>query len=129
MSGLLQKIWKEDKTILLISDFNIDLLKYDRNADSTAFLVPIIYKFFFLPFITTLTPVTPHSKTLIDNIFKKNIEDGLISRNIIWTISDHFAQFLLQKDIKIDKSKPNLLQNNFKNFNQALFDFELRQTD
>ena len=129
MSGLLQKIWKEDKTILLISDFNIDLLKYDRNADSTAFLVPIIYKFFFLPFITTLTPVTPHSKTLIDNIFKKNIEDGLISRNIISTISDHFAQFLLQKDIKIDKSKPNLLQNNFKNLNQALFDFELRQTD
>ena len=129
MSGLLQKIWKEDKTILLISDFNIDLLKYDRNADSTAFLVPIIYKFFFLPFITTLTPVTPHSKTLIDNRFKKNIEDGLISRNIISTISDHFAQFLLQKDIKIDKSKPNLLQNNFKNFNQALFDFELRQTD
>ena len=129
MSGLLQKIWKEDKTILLISDFNIDLLKYDTNADSTAFLVPIIYKFFFLPFITTLTPVTPHSKTLIDNIFKKNIEDGLISRNIISTISDHFAQFLLQKDIKIDKSKPNLLQNNFKNFNQALFDFELRQTD
>ena len=129
MSGLLQKIWKEDKTILLISDFNIDLLKYDRNADSTAFLVPIIYKFFFLPFITTLTPVTPHSKTLIDNRFKKNIEDGLISRNIISTISDHFAQFLLQKDIKIDKSKPNLLQNNFKNLNQALFDFELRQTD
>ena len=129
MSGLLQKIWKEEKTILLISDFNIDLLKYDRNADSTAFLVPIIYKFFFLPFITTLTPVTPHSKTLIDNRFKKNIEDGLISRNIISTISDHFAQFLLQKDIKIDKSKPNLLQNNFKNLNQALFDFELRQTD
>ena len=83
---------------------------------------------FFLSYITTPTRVTTHSKTLIDNIFS-NIEDGLISGNIILTISDHFAQFLLQKDIKIDKSKPNLFRQNFKNFNETLFDFKLRQID
>ena len=34
---LLQKMSKEDKTIVLLGDFNIDLLKYDTNKDSTAF--------------------------------------------------------------------------------------------
>ena len=78
MSDLLQKISKEDKTIMLMGDFSIDLLKYDTNADSTAFL-DSVYTNFFLPYITTPTQVTTHSKTLIDNIFSNNIEDGLIS--------------------------------------------------
>ena len=63
------------------------------------------------------------------NIFSNNIEDGLISGNITSTISDHFAQFLLQKDIKLDKSKPNFFGHNFKKLNEALFDFEPRQAD
>ena len=53
----------------------------------------------------------------------------MISGNIISTISDHYAQFLLQKDMKINKNKPNLFGHNFKNLNEASFDFELRQTD
>ena len=48
MSGLLQKISKDDKTIILMGDFNIDLLKHDTNADSTAFLDSIYAIFFFL---------------------------------------------------------------------------------
>ena len=64
---------------MLMGDFNIDLLKYDANADS----------------VTTPTRVTAHWKSLIDNMFLNNIDSGLISGNIISTISDHFAQFLL----------------------------------
>ena len=105
-----------------MGDFNIYLPKYDTNADCTAFLDSQIY-------ITIPTRVSTHSKTLIDNTFLKKIKDGLISGNIISTIEDHFAQFLLQKDIKIGKSKPNLFRHNFKNLNQALFDFGLRQAD
>ena len=112
MSDLLQKNSKEDKTIMLMGDFNINLLKYDTNADSTA-LLDSMYTNFFLPYITTATRVTTHSKTLTDNIFSNNIEDGLISGNIISTISDHFAQLLLHNDIKINKSKPNLFRQNF----------------
>ena len=36
MSYLLKKNSKEDKTMFM-GDFNIDLLKYGTNADSTAF--------------------------------------------------------------------------------------------
>ena len=93
---LLQKMSKEDKTIVLLGDFNIDLLKYDTNKDSTAFL-DLMYTNFLLPYVTTPTQVTSHSETLIDNIFSNKIVDDLISGNIITTISDHYGQFLLQK--------------------------------
>ena len=33
-----QKFSKENKTITLMGDFNIDLLKYDYNTDSASFL-------------------------------------------------------------------------------------------
>ena len=93
ISELLRKNSKEDKTVVLMGDFNIviDLLKYDTNTDSTTFL-DSVYKNFLYPYISTPTSVTTHSKTLIiDNIFSNNIEDGLISRNITTTIIDHYA--------------------------------------
>ena len=90
---------KEDKTIVLLGDFNIDLLKYDTNKDSTPFL-DLMYTNFLLPYVTTPTRVTSHSETLIDNIFSNKIEDDLISGNIITTRSDHYGQFLLQKKHK-----------------------------
>ena len=71
MSDLLQKISREDKTLMLMSDFNISLLKYDANADITVFLDSVYtYTYFFLPYITTQTWVTTNSKTLIGNIFQ-----------------------------------------------------------
>ena len=53
------------------------------------------------------------SKTLINNIFSNKTENGSISGNIISTISDHFAQFLLQKDKK--KTRTNQIYS-FKNY-------------
>ena len=82
MLDLLQKMSKKDKAMMLMGDFNIDLLKYDTNPDSIAFL-DSVYINFYLPSITTPTRVTTHSKTLIDNSFLNNTEDGLISGNII----------------------------------------------
>ena len=53
MSDLLQKISKEDK-IMLMGDFNIDLLNYDTNTDSATFL-DSMYTNVFLPYITPVT--------------------------------------------------------------------------
>ena len=104
LSELLQKFSKEDKTIMLMGDFNIDLLKYDHNTDSASFL-DSLYTNFLLPYASTPSRVKTHSRTLIDNIFSNNIEDGLISGNIISTISDHYAQFLLMKNMKIKQKE------------------------
>ena len=85
-SELLQKFSKEDKTIMLMEDFNNDLLKYDHNTDSASFL-DLLHTNFLHHIL--------HSRTLIDNIFSNNIEDGLILGNNIHyfrslcTISPH----------------------------------------
>ena len=39
--------------------------------------------------------ITPHSKTLIDNIFYSNVTKNIISGNIRTSIYDHLAQFPL----------------------------------
>ena len=38
LSELLQKLSNDDKTIMLMEDFNTDLLKYDHNTDNVSFL-------------------------------------------------------------------------------------------
>ena len=125
LSELLQKLSKEDKTIILMGDFNIDLLKYDHNTDSDS-----LYTNFLLPYISTPSRVTTHSRTLIDNIFSNNIEDGLISGNIISTISDHYAQFLLIKNMKIkQKETTDIYRYDFKNFNEVQFKSNLCNID
>ena len=58
-----------------------------------------MYASFLLPYISTPSRVTPRSKMLIDNIFSNNIKDGSISGNIVTTISDHYAQFLLLQNL------------------------------
>ena len=78
-----------------MGDLNIDLLKYDSHSESTDF-VDLMHTSFLLPYIVAPTRVTPRFSTLIDNIFSNNIDDGSISGNLITTISDHFAQFLLE---------------------------------
>ena len=111
-----------------MGDFNIDLLKYDTNTDSTTCL-DSMYTNSLLPYISTPTRVTAHSKTLINNIFSNNIEDGLISGNITTTITDHYAQFLLKKDIKLQHNNQKLFWQNFRKFNDPQFDFELKNTE
>ena len=129
LSELLQKFSKEDKTIMLMGDFNIDLLKYDHNTDSASFL-DSLYANFLLPYISTPSRVTTHSRTLIDNIFSNNIEDGIISGNIISTISDHYAQFLLMKNMKIkQKETTDIYSHDFKNLNEVQFESELCNID
>ena len=58
-----------------------------------------MYASFLLPYISTNSRVTARSKTLIDNIFSNNIEDGSISGNIVTKISEHYAQCLLLQNL------------------------------
>ena len=113
---------------MFIGDFDIDLLKYDTNTDSVTFLESM-YTNFLSTYISTPTLVTTRSKTLIDNIFTNNIDDGLISGNITTTITDHYAQFLLRKDMKLQHTNQKLFRHNFKSFSDAQFDFESKNTD
>ena len=79
---LLEKLSHENKQILIMGDFNINLLNYDDK--NIANFLNTMFSYSYLPFINnTPTRVTGHSKTLIDNIFYNkpmlNITAGNIS--------------------------------------------------
>ena len=65
---LFEKLSNENKQILIMADFNINLLNYN-NKNTANFLETIFSSFPYLLFLDTPTTVTGHSKTLTENIF------------------------------------------------------------
>ena len=125
---LMNKLDKENKKIMLIGDFNIDLMNYEKNNDTNNF-VEILCNNSFLPNITKPTRITSHSKTLIDNIFSNIPEQLLFSGNLTTPISDHLIQCaFFQAKTKQDTSnlKP---KRDFRNFNDDQFQHEYSLID
>ena len=118
----------ENKEIIVMGDFNIDILKYDSDCGSATFL-DNMYETLLLHYVTSPTRVTPRSQTLIDNIFSNIVEDIILGNNTT-IISDHYIQFVLFKN-QI-KSKTNIektnLARNYKLLNIDLFEYDLRNT-
>ena len=56
-----------------------------------------MYSNLLLPHIASPTCVTLNSETLIDNIFSNNYDSSFTSGNLVTTLSDHHAQFLLME--------------------------------
>ena len=115
---LLNIIAHENKTSVIVSDFNIDLLKYANEFYNT------MTSNYYSPFI--LQPTRPISKSLIDNIFLNTLEYKSTSGNITIQLSDHLFQFVILegffKDLRIPKL--NIYQPNFKYFNEGNFNFK-----
>ena len=119
---LLEKLSKENKTVFLLGDFNIDLLKYDKHNSTNEFLDTLSSNY-FLPLILLPTRITVSSKTLIDNIFTNKISQDVISGNISASISDHLPQFSIIADIFSNTPFPksNIFERDWSNFDQQNF--------
>ena len=90
---LLEQLSHENKEVLIMGNFNINLLYYDNK--NTANFLDTVFSYSYLPFINTPTRVTDHSKT-IDNIFYNNPILNITAGNISSVISDHLIQFLIE---------------------------------
>ena len=98
LNPLLQKLHKENKQIILLGDFNIDLLKFGSNNSVDNF-IDSLQSFSLIPSISLPTRITENSKTLIDNIFHTPNNLKTSSGNLLVGISDHLPQFLfLEKE-------------------------------
>ena len=106
LSNLLGNLSHENKTVVLLGDFNADLLKYDKDCNVSDFL-DTMYSNLLLPHIASPTRATLNSETLIDNIFSNNYDSSFTSGNLVTTLSDHHAQFLLMefKNKQMDNEK------------------------
>ena len=69
---LLEKLSLEKKEIILMGDFNINLLHSDVDKETSNFM-DNIYSNSFFPTINLPTRITASSKTLIDNIFYNDV--------------------------------------------------------
>ena len=125
----MEKLISENKEVILLGDFNIDLLKCDSNKNVSDFL-DIIYSTNLVPNITSPTRLTSRSQTLIDNIFSSIINDDCIAGNLISPISDHHAQFLIIPNYTITQnSKKDLYKRNFKHFSSKKFITDLEKVN
>ena len=68
LNKLLEKVSKEQKSVSLLGDFNINLLIYNDHPLTNEFLDSLASKSVIL-YILQPTRITDRSETLIDNIF------------------------------------------------------------
>ena len=93
LQPLIDKLATENKNIVFLGDFNVDLLHYESNNPTRKFL-DLMFFVSLTPQITVPTHLTVRSKTLIDDIFTNSVEENTISGNLECCISDHLAHFL-----------------------------------
>lgn len=94
LKNIRENLLHDSKTLVIMEDFYIDLMKYNIEKDSSK-RFRLYVTSFLLPCIGAISWVKTHSNTLIGNILSNNIEEGSISGNIMTAISDHYVLFLL----------------------------------
>ena len=117
---LLQKTNKEKKRLVLMGDFNINLLEYGNSLHVNNF-IDSLQSFFLLPSISLPTRITDRSRTLIDNIFFTPSKYKPHSGNLLVGISDHLPQYLVFENFKTGKQHEVKYYRKWKNFNDVKF--------
>ena len=117
LNKLLENISKEQKSIFLLGDFNVNLLNYNEHNQTNEFLDSLASNS-FIPLILQPTRITSHSNILID---KSNVIDtDIMSGNLTATISDHLPQSAI-----ISNMFGNILSNKSNTFFWPFFYFSV----
>ena len=77
LNKLLENIFKEQKSVFFLGDFNVNLLNYHEHNQTNEFLDSLTCNS-FIPLILKPLRITSHSNTLIDNIFSNVIDPDVI---------------------------------------------------
>ena len=111
----IEKLSASGKPIYVMSDFNINLLRCEACNFAQNFLQSL-QSFHLIPTIDKPTRVHTNSATLIDNIFFSNIDETILSGNIVSDISDHYSQFCISRSENVinHQSKQAKLSRDFR---------------
>ena len=125
ITPLLDKLSNENRDIMIMGDFNINLITYNGDKNTGIFL-NTMFSQSFLPYITTPTRITRNTKTLIDNTYYNKPLNKIISGNLSSIISDHLFQFSTEPLYFSQKlSKIINRQRYYKNFDKLKFKTDL----
>ena len=78
LSKVLENISREQKSVFLLGDFNVNLLNYNEHNKTNEFL-DFFASNYFIPLILQPIRITSPSNTLIDNIFSNFIDPDIVS--------------------------------------------------
>ncbi len=120
MNKTLVTLSRENKDTFIAGDFNIDLLKLEKNNSYQDFY-NLMTSYSFLPQIVHPTRVTNSSATVIDNIYSNCSEISQNSGNILIKISEHFSQFVAVNRKKPDFKKCNIFQRDYSSYDTRAF--------
>ena len=73
ITPLLDELTNENKDIMIMGDFNINLITYNDDKNTGNFL-DTMFSQSFLPYITTPTRIARNTKTLLDNIYYRKLK-------------------------------------------------------
>ena len=100
MKSILSKNEATKKEVILIGDFNINLLDFDKNKRVQSF-VNLMFRFGMIPTINKPTRVTRYTATAIDHAFTNTIMDNIeINTAIVKTYFGPFSYHLCYKKTK-----------------------------
>ena len=109
LETVLQKIDRNsNKHIILLGDFNIDLIKHDRDINSQN-VIDMTTNYGFVQIISRPTRITDHSATLIDHIYTNKINKVISSSVVTHDLSDHLSTLVT---ISLDTNFDNVQWNN-----------------
>ena len=126
----LDKLHKENKTIYIMGDFNINLMNSDTHTP-TGCSLDLMYSNMLFPLITRPTRVTANSATLIDNIFTNNTcgTGSLIQGVFVTDITDHYPIFHIDQELTCEIVDDVIVKRIYNSKNMREFSETLSHTD
>ena len=103
LSEMIQTISESSGDIVIVGDFNCDLIPENHNALSRTLSFSMDSNLLHQP--TVPTRVTPHSKSLIDHVFTSVPDDHPMTGVVKTHISDHYLIFTVLGQFNGNKNK------------------------
>ena len=102
MMLLLDKLSNDNKDIMIMGDFNVNLINSNDDKNTSNFFDAMLFHS-FLPFITTPTRITRNTKVLNDKIFYNKPLNNIMSGNLSCIISKQHILSVFNLTIKYYK--------------------------
>ena len=113
--------------MLVLGDFNENLLKYSEDKQNSEYL-DMLLSLGFMPIITKPTKITDHTATLIDHIYTNTPEKLIKSGICLADISDHLPVFCTMANTLPTNNEPRFFSD-FRHFNEEAFHQDLIAVD
>ena len=120
LSTMLNKALDLDGEVLVMGDFNCDLLSGNLDSKNQT-LVSIMDGSLLTQLIVSPTRVTMNSRTLIDHMYTTCGDNHVLSGVVKTHVSDHFLTFTIVNCSDVNEPPNTIRSRSFKNFKEDAF--------